>query len=143
MANQKHMGAAGKAGIGAGIAASAAAAALGVYLLYGSKNAPKNRAKVKGWMLKAKGEVLSELENMGQVTEGAYQDVVNRVLASYRGARNVRSAELVELAADLRRHWRNLSEAFQEGQAPKRVKSKAGGPGKGTARRPRRRKTPA
>ncbi len=117
------MGKSNKAGIGAGIAASAAAAALGVYLLYGSKNAPKNRAKVKGWMLKAKGEVLSELENMERVTEGTYQNVVNKVLASYRGARNIKSAEFMELAADLRRHWKSIAGSFEKGKSKGRARS--------------------
>ena len=123
-----------KAGLGAGIAAAAAAAALGTYLLYGSKSAPKNRAKVKGWMLKAKGEVLSELENMERVTEGAYQDVVNNVLASYRGARNIRPAELVQLATDLRRHWKGIAASFQQGAGKAKAKSRPRAKAKGKAK---------
>jgi hypothetical protein len=65
MANTESMSGARKAEIGAGIAAGVAAAALGAYFLYGSKDAKKNRAKVKGWMLKARGEVLEQLENHG------------------------------------------------------------------------------
>jgi flagellar basal body-associated protein FliL len=49
-----------KVGIGLGLTAAAVTAA-GAYFLYGSKQAPQNRKKVKGWVLKAKGEVLEAL----------------------------------------------------------------------------------
>src|SRR4051812_38556819 len=48
------------------------AAAIGAYYLYGHKDSKKHRAKVKSWMLKAKGEVLEELEKVQDVTESAY-----------------------------------------------------------------------
>jgi hypothetical protein len=108
MANKpKGMSGVKKAEIGAGIAATVAAAALGAYLLYG-KDGAKNRKKVRGWTLKAKGEILEQVEKMGHVTEAGYQDVVNRVIASYRGAKNVTGPELMALATDARKHWKAL-----------------------------------
>ena len=50
-----------KVGLGIGLTAAAVAAA-GAYFLYGSKDANKNRKTVKSWMLKAKAEVLEQLE---------------------------------------------------------------------------------
>lgn len=116
MATAKELSNTRKAEIGAGIAAGVAAAALGAYFLYGSKDAKKNRAKVKGWALKAKGEVLQELENMERVTEDSYERVVNNVIANYKGARNVSASELMALASDLRRHWKALKPMFQDGR---------------------------
>ncbi|MDE2188268.1 MAG: hypothetical protein KGJ35_00860, partial [Patescibacteria group bacterium] len=63
-----------KTAIGAGIAAFAAAAA-GAYYLYGSRNAAKNRKAVKSWALRAKAEVMDEIEKMKDVTEPAYREV--------------------------------------------------------------------
>ncbi len=102
-----------KAGIGAGIAATAAAAALGAYLLYGSKNAKQNRRKVKGWALQARREVLERVAGMKNVTAGAYAEAVNKVIANYRGAKNADAAELAALAADLKKHWRVIKPMFQ------------------------------
>lgn len=130
------MSAGEKAGIGAGVAAAAAAAALGAYFLYGSKNAKQNRAKVKGWMLKARGEVLEQVEKMQSITEGTYEDVVQNVLANYRGARNVSAPELAALAADLRKHWRAIKPMFQAGR-----KGAARGTSRKTAR-PKRKAAP-
>jgi hypothetical protein len=141
MANTESMSGARKAEIGAGIAAGVAAAALGAYFLYGSKDAKKNRAKVKGWMLKARGEVLEQLETMEQVTESSYDAVVKNVLQNYRGLRNVSAAELVALASDLRRHWKTLKPMFKAGKSTGRAKggrTRSSKGGKGRKRAPRR-----
>ena len=57
-----------KLGIGVGLT-TAAVAAVGAYFLYGSKDAPKNRKKVKSWALKAKGEVLEVLEKAEKIEQ--------------------------------------------------------------------------
>ena len=49
-------------GIGAGIAAAAIGAAVGSYFLTGSRKA-KTKRVLRGWMLKAKGEILEKLES--------------------------------------------------------------------------------
>jgi hypothetical protein len=101
-----------KTHLGVGLAASVAAAALGAYFLYGSKHAEKNRAKVKGWTLKAQSEVLTHMKRMKQVSEADYQAIVSRVIAQYRGAKNVTGPELLALASDLRRHWKAIKPKF-------------------------------
>ena len=53
--SKNELSTAQKVGIGFGLTAAAVTAA-GAFFLYGSKEAAKNRKKVKGWMLKAKGE---------------------------------------------------------------------------------------
>jgi len=67
-----------KTGKGFGLAALAAATAAGVYFLYGSKNATKNRNKIKGWTLKAKGEVLEKMEKMKNIDEADYKRIHKR-----------------------------------------------------------------
>ncbi len=116
-----------KVELGAGLAAGMVAAALGAYLLYGSKDAKKNRAKVKGWMLKARGEILERLEAMEEVTEKTYGNVVQQVIANYRGMKNVSAPELAALAGDLRRHWQTIKPMFKQGKksAPRTKSRKA------------------
>lgn len=106
--------------VGAGVAALAAAAA-GVYFLYG-KEAPKRRKAVRGWMLKAKGEVLEQLEKLPEVSEQTYYGLVDAVAAKYAGLKNVDSAELGEMARELRGYWKGIKGQFV---SPKRAAKKA------------------
>jgi hypothetical protein len=124
--NGKGMSTAKKAEIGAGVAAGVAAAAIGAYLLYG-KNGTKNRKAIKGWMLKAKGDILEQVENMQTVTESGYQDIVNNVIANYRGAKNVSKPELMALAADARKHWKVIKPMFKKGKTATRPARKTSG----------------
>jgi len=81
--------------IGAGVAAIAALAAAG-YFLYGSKDGARNRKKVRGWMLKAKGEVLEGVEKMKDVTEEQYAMIVDKVASKYKAIKNIDPAEVTQ-----------------------------------------------
>ena len=95
------------AGVGLGLAALAATAA-GAYFLYG-KDGAKNRKKIKGWVLTMKGEVLSRIEGMREFNEEAYKKIVDDVTKRYKAVKNVDKSELLEIAADLKKHWGTLS----------------------------------
>ena len=71
-----------KVAVGAGLATLAAFAAAG-YFLYG-KDGAKNKKKVRGWMLKAKGEILEGVEKLKDITEEQYAVVVDKVGAKYK-----------------------------------------------------------
>jgi len=71
-----------KLGIGVGLTTAAVAAA-GAYFLYGAKDAPDNRKKVKSGILRAKAEVLETLENAREITEDEFHDLVDGVAATY------------------------------------------------------------
>ncbi len=88
-----------------GLAALAAAAA-GTYFLYGSKKSAKNRKKVKGWMLKARGEVLQEMEHMKNMSEGTYHDVIDAMSERYKILKRVDKKELDQLVKELKSHWK-------------------------------------
>lgn len=98
-----------KGGSGLGLAALAAATAAGVYFLYGSKNAPKNRIAVKGWMLKARGEVMEKMEKMRRIDEKDYRRVVNTVASKYKKLKDVNMKEVDSLVKDLNDQWKNIS----------------------------------
>ncbi len=91
-----------------GLAALATAAAAGAYFLTG-KNGKNNRQKVKGWMLKAKGEVLDQLEKMKLVSEEAYHATVEKVAAKYKTLKNIDPKEIEGLVKELKGHWRSIT----------------------------------
>lgn len=110
MANKKssNVGA-----IAAGLA-GLTAAAVGAYYLYGSKEAAKNRAKVKSWMLKAKGEVLEQLEGMEEVTESAYMNALNAVMQKYNELKNIDPSELESFMDEMKSHWTGLKKTVEK-----------------------------
>lgn len=84
------------------------AAAAGTYLLYGSKDAQKNRKVVKGWMLKAKGEILEQLEKLPTVDEKTYHAIVEKVTQKYQTLSHIDKADVERLAKEARSHWKNI-----------------------------------
>ena len=91
---------------GIGLAALAATAA-GIYFLSGKKGA-KNRKKVKGWMLKAKGEVLQEMEHMKNMSEKTYHDTIDAMSERYKILKNVDEKDLNHLVKELKGHWKHI-----------------------------------
>lgn len=92
--------------IGLSIAAVAAAAA-GLYYLYG-KDGAKHRKQIKGWMLKAKGEVLEKMEKMKDINKEAYDAVVDSVMAKYN------QMDVGDLTAELKSHWKNIQKHLSD-----------------------------
>jgi hypothetical protein len=101
--------------IGAGVAALAAAG----YFLFGP-NGKKNRKQIKGWTVKAKGEVLEKIEQMKEVTKESYKAAVEEVTANYAKLKHVAPEEAKRLAAELIRHW----SAIERDYAPKKKSAK-------------------
>lgn len=107
---KKGMSTAGKMGIGIGLTAAAVAAA-GAYFLAGSKNAAKNRKKVRGWMLKAKGEVLQKLEKAEAITEAEYKALVNAATGAYGTVKNATTGEVKDFKREMQKHWDTLQKS--------------------------------
>jgi len=98
-----------KAGIGLGVAALGAVAA---YFLTG-KRGEENRAKVKGWMLQIKGDVLDKLEDMKNVNEEAYFRLVDDITERYERLKKVSKPELEKINSDLKKAWANISKELK------------------------------
>lgn len=96
-----------KLGIGVGLT-TAAVAAVGAYFLYGSKDAPQNRKKVKSWALKAKGEVLEVLENAKQMTEEEFGQIVDGVVATYAKGKKLTKKEMSDFKKEMAENWQDL-----------------------------------
>lgn len=96
-----------KVGIGFGLTAAAVTAA-GAYFLYGSKKATQNRKKVKGWMLKAKGEVLETLEKAESITENEYKALVETACKAYGTVKSATAGEVKDFQKEMQEHWGKL-----------------------------------
>jgi hypothetical protein len=106
-AKKKGMSAGTKMGLGFGLTAAAVSAA-GAYFLYGSKKATQNRKKVKGWMLKAKGEVLEGLEKAEEITADEYRTLVDAASGVYATVKSASAAELKDFKKEMGEHWEKL-----------------------------------
>lgn len=102
------------------------AAAVGAYYLYGSKDAAKNRAKVKGWTLKAKGEVLEALEKAKSITPEEYNELVETAVKAYGTVKEATKGEIKDFKSEMLEHWNKL----EKNKAVKKMVSGA----KGTAK---------
>lgn len=96
-----------KLGIGVGLTAAAVAAA-GAYFLYGSKDAPENRKKVKSGILKAKAEVLEALENAKEITEDEFTSVVNAVADTYANVQSLSKKDIADFKKEMKENWQDL-----------------------------------
>jgi glycerol-3-phosphate responsive antiterminator len=89
------------AGVVAGIAGS--------YFLYGQgKPSPANKKKIKGWIIKAKGEALEKIEKLKSVDEESYHKVIDTIAEKYAKVKDIDPNEVQELVKDLKKHWKNL-----------------------------------
>lgn len=101
--------------IGVGLTTAAVAAA-GVYFLYGSKNASKNRKAVKSWMLKAKAEVLEKLETAKQMSQEEYEAIINTVASTYAELKDASKVDIKAFKEEMKNHWK----AIEKTAAPKK-----------------------
>ena len=104
--------------VGLGLAAVAAAAA-GAYFFYG-KNGAKNRKHLKAWTVKAKGEVMENLEKLSDVSEKTYNKTVDQVLAKYKKLKHVAPKELAEVQKELKSSWKMVKSEVDK--AAKKIK---------------------
>jgi len=106
--------------IGAGVAALSAAA----YVLFG-KEGKKNRKAIRGWAVKMKGEIIEQFENAKEITEPAYNEIIDNIQAKYAKLKNVDQVELANTVAELKKHWKAIKkEAVGKKPKAKTVKKK-------------------
>ncbi|HEY9886064.1 MAG TPA: hypothetical protein V6C96_02265 [Vampirovibrionales bacterium] len=106
-----------------GLAVAGLAAIAGGVFLYGTEAGKKKRKEIKGWTLKAKGEILEKLENLKDVNEETYHKVVDTVTAKYAKLKTIPPEDLDEVVADLKKSWAHIVKATKT-KAPKKVTKK-------------------
>lgn len=104
MAKQQNGHGVIKAGLGL---AAVAAAAAGAYYFYG-KDGAKNRKQLKSWVVKAKGELMEEIESLKDVSETTYDKSVDKVLAKYKKLKTVAPKEWAQVQKDFKSSWKSV-----------------------------------
>lgn len=89
---------------GAGVLAIAAAS----YYLFGPE-AKKHQKKVKGWMIKAKGEIIEKLEDAKDMTEPAYHALVDSVTTAYLNNGKIAKEDIEAFTKSLKGQWKSIA----------------------------------
>ncbi len=97
----------------------AVAAAAGAYFIHGNKAVQKDIKKkvksVKGWALKAKGEVMQKIETLKAIDEDLYNKAIDAVMKKYENVKNIDTTEVVSVAKELKSHWKNIKKELSAG----------------------------
>jgi len=112
--------------IGVGTIALAAA----TYYFFGP-NGKKNRTKLRGWMIRMKGEIVEKMEQAKDMTESLYHKIVDAVAARY-GKSGISPEEIKAYAEELKRQWKGFAAAgvMKKGAARRSQASKKRAPAK-------------
>lgn len=112
-------------GIGAGVVAAAAA----TYFFFGPEG-KKNRGKLKGWMIRMKGEIIEKMENAKELSEQTYQKIVDAVAARYE-KQGISKEAVVGFAEMLKRQWKGFAKKHAPAKkAPAKKKTAKSAPKK-------------
>jgi len=107
-AKKTKKGSTGKSvSMGIVLAGTAAAAAAGVYYLYGT-GGKKHRRQIKGWVLKAKGEVLERVERLKEIDEKKYYALVDEVSKKYKKLKHISVNDVAKLSRELKVYWTDI-----------------------------------
>lgn len=108
-------------GAKAALAGAVAALAAGAIYFYGP-DGERRRRKLHGWMLKAKGEVLDRLEELEDVSEEKYQEIVETVMDEFAERKEVSRSAADTLRAELKEEWRHIrARALEKGEELRKV----------------------
>lgn len=129
MATKKQTQSTGKtaAEVGAGLAALAAAAGAGYYY-YGSDKAKQHRAAASKWAKDMKADVVKEAKKLKKIDQKQVARIVDGAAAAYASARSLNQQDVKAAAAELKKHWRRLSDEvagrMKRGSAPAKKAAK-------------------
>ena len=94
--------------LGLGLSTAAVATVASAYFIY-KKSSPKTKAKMRGWALKMRGEVLEQLEELKEVNEKIYNVVIDEVSKRYIQAQHIDLKDIEEVAGELKSHWKGIA----------------------------------
>jgi gas vesicle protein len=90
-------------GIGAGIAAIATA----TYYFKGP-HGKEHSKKMKGWMIKMKGEIIDRIEDAKDLTKEKYEDIIDTVASTSSATLKASKEEINDFADELKSHWDDI-----------------------------------
>lgn len=70
----------------------------------------KHQRDAKSWAIKMKGDVVEKLETAKEMSEPVYHKIIDSVAAKYQGKLAVGQNEVMGLAKDLKKHWKNFND---------------------------------
>lgn len=100
--------------MGAFLSGMLVATAVGGYLLFGSKNAKRNRQKVEDWVEDAKTEVMNKLKKIKRLTREKYYEIVDTVSEKYSEMKEVGQEKADEFRDELRKKWKEMEEETED-----------------------------
>lgn len=103
MAKKKQQVSKGAKTLGAAGVALAAAS----YYFFGPSG-KKHRKQAHGWMLKMKGEAVHRLESVSDVSESAYNTLMDSIGKEYTQAKAASRAEVLAAIADMKKAWKTI-----------------------------------
>jgi hypothetical protein len=89
--------------LGAGVAALATT----TYYFFGPKG-KTHRDDLKGWMIRMKGEIIDRIEDVKELTEPVYREIIDSVVATYAATTKVSKEELQAFAERLKAQWKDI-----------------------------------
>lgn len=98
--------------IGAGVAGLAA----GAYFFFGPKG-KMHQKHAKAWAIKMKAEVIEKLESAREMSQPVYNNIIDTVAKQYAKGAKVGKAEIMDLATDLKKHWKAVSRTTKTAKA--------------------------
>lgn len=90
--------------LGVGLAGLAASA----YFFLGPKG-KKNQKHIKSWAIKMKADIIEKLEKTRDVSEPVYNKIIDTIADKYKKSLKVNHEEIAELASDLKKHWKIIT----------------------------------
>ena len=117
-----------KGGMSAGkvmaIGASVAALAAASYYFFGPEG-KKNQKKMKGWMIKMKGEIVDKMENAKEMSEMAYHKIVDTAATAFSKHTSASAEDVAAYATLLKKQWKGITGALKKTPAKKSAPKKA------------------
>lgn len=89
------------------IGATAAALAAGTYF-FKSKLDKRQAGRMKGWMVRMKGDIIERLEGAEEITESIYRKIIDAAANAEMVGSKVPRSEILQLATDLKRQWKTI-----------------------------------
>jgi len=100
-----------------GLAALAASA----YFFLGPDK-KKHQRDAKSWAIKMKGDVVEKLETAREMSEPVYHKIIDSVAAKYQSKMAAGQNEVLGLAKDLKKHWKNFNNSTVKPAPVKKTK---------------------
>lgn len=89
------------------------AAAIGAVYLYG-KNKQRVQQRLRGWMLKVKGEVMEKVAESESLTREEYEDIVDSAVDKYKRKKQQASERFEQIRQDLKARWEEIHEEISQ-----------------------------